>query len=126
MLKKKASSIQETFQVKPGGKKETMSQMKTKDVQYVEDFVQPIFQHLRTIELDYVPRADALKRQRDLNEKMREILVDWMQEVCLKFRLLTETYYLAVNLVDRFLSCHQMSRDKFQLLGISALFMAAK
>ena len=57
---------------------------------------------------------------------MREILVDWMQEVCLRFKLLTDTYFLAVNLVDRFLSVHQMTKDKFQLLGITALFISAK
>ena len=42
-------------------------------------------------------------RQTDLNEKMRAILVDWLIEVHLKFKLLPETLFLTVNLIDRFL-----------------------
>jgi cyclin B len=42
--------------------------------------------------------------QDDINEKMRAILVDWLVEVSLKFKLLPETFYIATNLIDRFCS----------------------
>ncbi len=41
--------------------------------------------------------------QNDINEKMRAILIDWLIEVHLKFKLLPETLFLTVNLIDRYL-----------------------
>ena len=41
--------------------------------------------------------------QIDINEKMRAILVDWLIEVHLKFKLLPETLFLTINLIDRYL-----------------------
>jgi G2/mitotic-specific cyclin-B, other len=44
-----------------------------------------------------------MQRQDDINEKMRSILVDWLIEVHLKFKLVPESLYLTVNLIDRYL-----------------------
>ena len=46
-----------------------------------------------------------MKNQTDINEKMRAILIDWLIEVHLKFKLLPETLFLTVNLIDRYLEC---------------------
>ena len=35
---------------------------------------------------------------------MRAILFDWMQEVATEFTLKRETYYYAINYVDRYLT----------------------
>jgi cyclin B len=37
-----------------------------------------------------------MKTQSDVNEKMRGILVDWLIEVHLKFKLLPETLYFTI------------------------------
>ena len=50
-----------------------------------------------------MPRNNYMKQQVDINEKMRGILVDWIVEVHLRFKLLPETLYLTVNLIDRYL-----------------------
>lgn len=42
-----------------------------------------------------------MKKQSDINEKMRGILIDWLIEVHLKFRLLPETLFLTINTIDR-------------------------
>ena len=44
-----------------------------------------------------------MKNQPDINEKMRAILIDWLVEVHLKFKLYPETLYLTINLIDRYL-----------------------
>jgi cyclin B len=49
-----------------------------------------------------------------------------MIEVHLKFKLLPETLYLSVNILDRFLSKEKVKREKFQLLGVTAMFIASK
>jgi cyclin E len=38
---------------------------------------------------------------------MRAILLDWMMEVCMEFTLKRETFHLAVNYVDRYLSYNE-------------------
>jgi len=67
-----------------------------------------------------------MPNQAEISEKMRYILVDWLVEVHLKFKLLPETMSLAVNLVDRFLSKNSVGRDNLQLVGITCMFIAAK
>ena len=64
--------------------------------------------------------------QTELNEKMRSILVDWLVDVHIKFKLQPETLFLAVNLIDRYLSQNIASKQKLQLLGITCMFIAAK
>lgn len=51
----------------------------------------------------YIPRYGYMQNQTDINEKMRAILIDWLIEVHLKFKLLPETLFLTINLIDRFL-----------------------
>lgn len=69
---------------------------------------------------------DYMDRQDELQWKMRCILNDWIIEVHSKFRLLPETLLIATNLIDRFLSKRSVSLVKFQLVGLTALFVAAK
>lgn len=57
---------------------------------------------------------------------MRSILVDWLVEVHLKFKLVPETLYLVVNLIDRYLAKKEVTRSKLQLVGVTALFIATK
>jgi len=92
----------------------------------VSEYVVEIFNYLREQELVTLPTPDYMDRQKDLHWKMRGILVDWLVEVHQKFRLLPETLFLAVNIIDRFLSLRVCSLPKLQLVGITALFIASK
>jgi hypothetical protein len=67
-----------------------------------------------------------MAKQTDINEKMRAILIDWLVDVHLKFRLLNETLFLSVNIIDRFLSLSQVPRQKLQLVGVTAMHIASK
>ena len=64
--------------------------------------------------------------QTDINDKMRAILIDWLVEVHLKFKLMPETLFLTVNLIDRFLSVRAVSRKNLQLVGVTAMLLASK
>jgi G2/mitotic-specific cyclin-B, other len=50
-----------------------------------------------------MPSVSYLSKQTDINEKMRAILIDWLIEVHLKFKLLPETLFLTINMIDRYL-----------------------
>jgi G2/mitotic-specific cyclin 1/2 len=67
-----------------------------------------------------------MDHQEDLEWKMRGILVDWLIEVHTRFHLLPETLFLAVNIIDRFLSTKVVQLDRLQLVGVTAMFIASK
>lgn len=79
-------------------------------------------------ETEYASNPFSLQlHQPNVTPLMRAILLDWMMEVCSEFTLKRETYYLGVSYVDRFLSaCPGVRKDEFQLIGLSAMFVAAK
>lgn len=64
--------------------------------------------------------------QSDLSEQMRSVLIDWLVEVHLKFRLVPETLFMTVRLIDKVLEKKQIARQQFQLLGVTALFISSK
>jgi hypothetical protein len=66
------------------------------------------------------------EKQPSINPMMREILVDWLVEVHRKFRLVPDSLYLAVNIVDRYLSQVTVTRDRLQLVGVASMLIAAK
>jgi len=57
---------------------------------------------------------------------MRVILVEWLIEVHLKFKLLPETLFLTINLIDRYCMVKQVLRNEYQLLGVTAMLIASK
>lgn len=67
-----------------------------------------------------------MENQPDISPSMRTILVDWMVEVSTKFWLCSDSLYLAVNIVDRYLTKKQVKMTRLQLVGITALLIAAK
>jgi len=92
----------------------------------VAEYVVEIFEYLKKLEVDTRPNADYMDHQEDLEWKMRGILVDWLIEVHTRFHLLPETLFLAVNIIDRFLSTKVVQLDRLQLVGVTAMFIASK
>jgi len=70
--------------------------------------------------------GDFLAAQKDISHRMRAVLVDWMAAVHCKFELTEPTYFLGLNLVDRFLATKVVKRTQLQLLGCSCLWIASK
>jgi cyclin B len=67
-----------------------------------------------------------MKKQKDINEKMRAILIDWLIEVHYKFKLNAETLFITVNIIDRYLSNQPVKRQYLQLVGVTAMLIASK
>jgi len=72
------------------------------------------------------PNPYYMESQAEIQWSMRSVLIDWLTQVHNRFQLLPETLFLAVNYIDRFLSCKIVSLGKLQLVGATALFVAAK
>ncbi|OWZ32972.1 G2/mitotic-specific cyclin 1/2 [Cryptococcus neoformans c45] len=96
------------------------------DPTMVSEYVVEAFKYMMDIQAQTMPDPEYMDNQAELQWKMRQILMDWIIEVHSKFRLLPETLFIATNLVDRFLSKRVISLVKFQLVGLTALFIASK
>jgi cyclin B len=96
------------------------------DAQAVVPYLQEIHRHYREAEGINLASSTFMSKQEDINEKMRAILIDWLVEVHLKFKLMPETLYLTVNLIDRYLEKEKIKRSQLQLVGVTAMFVASK
>lgn len=91
----------------------------------VSHYAMDIFEYLRRRE-HLFPIKDYIDKQVCLSRWMRALLVDWMVEVQESFELNHETLYLAVKLVDLYLTKVTVGKETLQLLGAASLFIASK
>nr|KAF6365912.1 cyclin B1 [Pipistrellus kuhlii] len=63
---------------------------------------------------------------REVTGNMRAILIDWLIQVQMKFRLLQETMYMTVSIIDRFMQNNCVPKKMLQLVGVTAMFIASK
>lgn len=92
----------------------------------VAEYVVEIFEYLRDLETSTMPNPHYMDHQENLRWDLRGVLVDWLIEVHTRFHLVPETIFLAVNIIDRFLSTKIVELDRLQLVGITAMFIASK
>jgi G2/mitotic-specific cyclin 1/2 len=97
-----------------------------RDPTMVAEYSTEIFKYMKSIEPLTMPNHTYMEQQDNIDWRMRGILVDWLIEVHARFKLLPETLFLTVNILDRFLSRKLVQVDKLQLVGVSAMFLAAK
>jgi len=104
---------------------------KITNVQIPKDYINTIYYNLLTEEdsplmLQLKQNRNFMKEQKEINGKMRSILIDWLIDVHFKFGFTDETLFLTVSIIDRYISLSQITRSNFQLLGITALMIACK
>lgn len=88
-------------------------------------YVRSIYKYLIELERKYRISPHFLTA-RTITPKMRAVLIDWLLQVHSKFRLLQETMYLCVYLIDAYLERVDVSKMQLQLVGVTALFLACK
>jgi len=102
------------------------------DPQLVSEYVNDIYGYMRQLENDQFIRKNYLDKHKVsagvILPKMRSVLVDWLVEVHQQFSLLQETLFLAVAILDRYMQerADKIPRKKLQLVGVTAMFIAAK
>lgn len=95
-----------------------------KSTVYIDD-IETYLKHLERIP-DLRPIPNYMDYQNDIDSQKRTILINWLVEVADEYRLQSETLFICVNIIDRFLSKHTVSTPSFQLLGVAAMFIASK
>ncbi|KAF3327226.1 cyclin-A3-1-like protein [Carex littledalei] len=104
-------------------------ELEVEDPQMAAPYASDIYQYLRSMEVE--PKRRPLHNymettQVDLTADMRGVLIDWLVDVAEDYKLVSDTLYLTVSYVDRFLSYNAIKRDKLQLLGASSMLIASK
>jgi len=65
-------------------------------------------------------------RQTKISETIRSTLMDWIIQIHYNFKLLPESLFLTVNLIDRFLQAKPVSKREVQLVGVACMLIATK
>lgn len=92
----------------------------------VSEYVKDVVIYWKEIEQATLPNRNYMNHQSEINWEHRGILVDWILQVHNRFNLLSESLFLTVNLIDRFLSLRPISLNKLQLVGLACFFIATK
>jgi len=80
-----------------------------------------VFEKESTIDCDYISKV-----QTEIKDTSRAFLIEWMIDVHRKFRLMPETLYVSVSIIDRYLSIQEIKKSQLHLLGVTALLIATK
>ena len=67
-----------------------------------------------------------MSRQPKLTETIRSTLIDWIIQIHYNFKLLPESLYLTVNIIDRYFAQNQVKKGEVQLIGVSSMLIATK
>lgn len=73
-----------------------------------------------------MPLNNYLPRQAFITESMRTVLLDWIVDIHLKFKMFPQTLFIVAAIIDRYLAQKNAIREELQLIGAAALFIAAK
>ncbi|KAH8254955.1 hypothetical protein KR038_010764, partial [Drosophila bunnanda] len=85
-----------------------------------------ILDNLRDSEKKYRPNSRYMRDQDYINYKDRSMLINWLVKMSKKHNLNTETLYLSVAYLDRYLSVMMVKKPNLRLVGTTALYIAAK
>jgi len=95
-------------------------------------YLTTILLNSREREAEFMPNPNYLtKMQAELTGElrageMRSLVVDWLVEVHSKMKMQQETLYLAINMLDRYLSTTSVQPKTLQLIAVACLLIASK
>lgn len=96
------------------------------DPMMVSEYINEIIAYMRELEVKTMADPEYALGQSDITWDMRRMLIDWIILIHWQFRMLPETLYLAINILDRFMSKVEVQTTSFQLIGFTSLMIACK
>ncbi|CAF0952497.1 unnamed protein product [Didymodactylos carnosus] len=93
----------------------------------VYEYIYDICKYWRELEQKMPITPNYLQhRKGTVTANNRAILIDWLYQVHDRFKLLSDTFYTTVQIIDRYLQAVDVQKRDLQLIGSTALFMACK
>ena len=96
----------------------------------LDDYGEDIFKHIKREEklnvCDYSKDIFGLQDKKFFNEKNRGIIYQWLVKNNHKWKLNDDTVFMAMNIMDRYISKNKVENSEFQLVGISSYLIASK
>jgi len=97
----------------------------------VDEYGDDIFRYLMKNEklnaCDYSDKdLYKLQDKKYYNEKNRSILLHWLVKNNNKWKLKDDTIFMAMNIMDRYISKYKSKNSEFQLIAIASYFIASK
>ncbi|KAI8909931.1 cyclin-like protein [Powellomyces hirtus] len=95
---------------------------------FLPEYAEEIHAFLRYKEDSTCPTPDYAGSaiQPELTWDMRQVLVNWLVQLHAHFNLAPESFYLAINVMDRFLGKRCVLVHNFHLVAVCSLMLAAK
>ena len=119
--------------------KGAINRNKTKEEDHVKDYFQSllddygedIFKNIKKDErmnvCDYSSKdLFRLQDKKFINEKNRGIIFHWLVKNNHKWKLNDDTLFMAMNILDRYISRYKVENSEFQLVAISSYLIASK
>jgi cyclin B len=93
--------------------------------EYFNEYLETYCREERTLEFKIKP--NFMKNQKEINCRMRAIIVNWIIDVHDRFKLLPDTLFLSIIIFDRYMSIiNNIDKNKLQLIGVTSLLIACK
>ena len=87
-------------------------QLNMRDPQNLSDLAQDVYISMLSDEKEFCVDNEYLRKiQTEIKDTSRGFLVEWIIDVHRKFRLLPETLYVTVSIIDRFLSKQNIKKS---------------
>lgn len=90
------------------------------------EYQDEVVEYMHEMDNQTKPIVETIDLQPELQWYMRPYLIDFLIEIHLQYRLRPETLYLAINVIDRYVSKRVVFKKHYQLVGCAALWIAAK
>ncbi|KAI8588390.1 cyclin-like protein [Geranomyces variabilis] len=91
-----------------------------------EEYGQEILEAMQENESKAMVDPCYMLDQPELSWAMRQTLITWLVQVHAQYNLQPETLYLAISIIDRISSVRPVTKSHYQLIGTTALWIAAK
>ncbi|CAF1389799.1 unnamed protein product [Adineta steineri] len=94
----------------------------------VSEYVVDICKYWRELEQNTSIRQNFLLNRNEgtASPQNRAVLIDWLYQVHDRFKLLSDTFHMTIQLIDRYLQLVDVSKHELQLIGSTALLLACK
>ncbi|QKX62776.1 uncharacterized protein TRUGW13939_09941 [Talaromyces rugulosus] len=91
-----------------------------------EEYLDDCLSHMLQMDTATLPDVESIDIQTEIQWFMRPYLLDFLIEAHAAFQLQPSTLFLTINLLDRYCSKRVVYKRHYQLVGCSALLIAAK